>query len=74
MSYGPATIRVSKACTCGATMQATWRGDQEVGAELERAWAQLHHGDNHRSCSPTEAREARRRSLLWDTIGTLEGR
>jgi hypothetical protein len=59
-----ATIRVSKACACGATMQATYSGDQEVGEELEAAWYQMHSGVGHGPATSKEAAKTRRRVLL----------
>lgn len=57
-------IRVSKACSCGGTMQATYAGGDEVGQALEDAWYRLHSGPNHRPATPTEAARERRRLLL----------
>lgn len=62
-------VRVSKACSCGGTMQATYGGEDDVGQALEDAWYELHQGPNHRPATPAEAAKARRRMLLTGAIG-----
>lgn len=67
----PGTVRVGKACSCGATMQATFVGGDDVGEALQWAWATIHAGPDHLPVIPAEAMKARKRRL--EAIGKDAG-